>query len=235
MISSKINFSIDGLEDTNHIYRRNVSWKKVWSNLNSFVESGGRGSWTYIVFKHNEHQVQEARNTATGLGLEFRLKITQKFRGYQNWSVMENGQKLYELSPPDNAIYRHSNVGLNYHHPQNDYFDFPSIDTVWPELDQAVIECQSKKKNELFLSHAGHLLPCCFLGTTEHDSPGAAQFRQSFDIELVNLNKISAETAITNLKRIENSWTAKSIREGKLVTCARTCGKKMRNTVEYIK
>ena len=33
-------FSIDGLEDTNHLYRRNTNWEKIISNVNAFIEAG---------------------------------------------------------------------------------------------------------------------------------------------------------------------------------------------------
>ncbi len=231
---AKVNFAIDGLEDTNHFYRRNVIWEKVWRNLNVFVEAGGRGSWTFIVFKHNQHQVEEARAVAEQLGLDFRIKVTQKFKGFRHWSVMENGHKLYELEPPSAPMYRHPNVGDNEHTPAGDYFEFASLTDMWPGLDDIEIECKAIKKRELYLSFSGHLLPCCFLGTLHHDSPGSVQFRKWFDLDSVDLNKTTVDAAVHNLNVIESSWRQKSIRDGKLLTCARTCGVSMRNVVEYV-
>ena len=53
-------FSIDGLEDTNHLYRQNTIWSKIMENAEAFIRAGGRARWDYIVFAHNEHQVEEA-------------------------------------------------------------------------------------------------------------------------------------------------------------------------------
>ena len=56
-------FSIDGLEDTNHIYRRNVRWQKVIENANAFISTGASAHWDMLVFEHNKHQVEEAKET----------------------------------------------------------------------------------------------------------------------------------------------------------------------------
>ena len=38
-------FSIDGLEDTNHIYRRKVNWDRVMENAETFIAAGGNAHW----------------------------------------------------------------------------------------------------------------------------------------------------------------------------------------------
>ena len=41
---------------------------------------GGIAQWDYIVFKHNEHQVEEARKLSKELGFfEFQIKKTSRF------------------------------------------------------------------------------------------------------------------------------------------------------------
>lgn len=57
----KIIFAIDGLEDTNHLYRINSNWKKIESNWKAFIAAGGYAIWQYVVFDHNKHQIEEAR------------------------------------------------------------------------------------------------------------------------------------------------------------------------------
>ena len=52
-------FAIDGLESTNHIYRKNVKWNKLMTNVKSFVKHGGSAHWDMLVFAHNEHQITE--------------------------------------------------------------------------------------------------------------------------------------------------------------------------------
>jgi hypothetical protein len=68
-------FSIDGLEDTNHIYRKNVNWHKLMSNATSFIDANGNAHWDMLVFDHNRHQVSKCKDIATSLGFKiFRHK-----------------------------------------------------------------------------------------------------------------------------------------------------------------
>lgn len=70
-----ITFSIDGLEDTNHLYRRNVKWEKLIANVKAFTDTGAVAIWDYLIFRHNEHQVDEAKALAHSLNFsQFRPK-----------------------------------------------------------------------------------------------------------------------------------------------------------------
>ena len=72
-------FSIDGLEDTNHIYRRNVSWKKLIKNVTAFVQAGGSAHWDMLVYQHNEHQIEQCEQLARNLGFKwFRAKVSKR-------------------------------------------------------------------------------------------------------------------------------------------------------------
>jgi len=72
-------FSIDGLEDTNHIYRKNVSWKKLIDNTASFISAGGSAHWDMLVYQHNEHQIEHCKNLAKDLGFTwFRAKVSKR-------------------------------------------------------------------------------------------------------------------------------------------------------------
>lgn len=72
-------FSIDGLEDTNHIYRRNVSWDRVIHNAETFIAAGGNAHWDMLVFKHNEHQVDACEQLARDIGFKwFRAKVSKR-------------------------------------------------------------------------------------------------------------------------------------------------------------
>ena len=72
-------FSIDGLEDTNHIYRKNVSWNRVMKNARSFIEHGGNAQWDMLVYEHNEHQVDLCEQLARDMGFNwFRAKVSKR-------------------------------------------------------------------------------------------------------------------------------------------------------------
>ena len=66
----RVVFALDGLKDTNHIYRVNVDFDKVIANATTFIKNGGNAEWQFISFKHNQHQVDEARELSKQLGFK---------------------------------------------------------------------------------------------------------------------------------------------------------------------
>lgn len=73
-------FSIDGLADTNHLYRQNTIWHKIMENAQAFIDAGGRARWDYIVFAHNEHQVEQAEALSKLMNFErFQYKKSARF------------------------------------------------------------------------------------------------------------------------------------------------------------
>jgi hypothetical protein len=72
-------FSIDGLEDSNHVYRRNVNWDKLMSNVQAFIAAGGSAHWDMLVYKHNQHQVDACEQLARDMGFTwFRAKVSKR-------------------------------------------------------------------------------------------------------------------------------------------------------------
>ena len=72
-------FSIDGLEDTNHIYRKNVSWRRLMDNVEVFIAAEGRAQWDMLIYQHNEHQVNACEQLARTMGFTwFRAKVSRR-------------------------------------------------------------------------------------------------------------------------------------------------------------
>jgi|TARA_B110000438_G_C15797776_1_gene643638 MoaA/NifB/PqqE/SkfB family radical SAM enzyme len=66
-----IEFAVDGLKDTNHIYRINSKWDSIINGMKTLREKyTGKLAWRYLVFEHNYHQVAEAQKLATDIGLD---------------------------------------------------------------------------------------------------------------------------------------------------------------------
>ena len=64
-----INFDLDGLQDTHHIYRINTKFENVFANAKSVIAATqAQVHWKYIVFEHNKHQVEEAKALANKTG-----------------------------------------------------------------------------------------------------------------------------------------------------------------------
>ncbi len=75
--NSLITFSIDGLQDTNSIYRVGAPWSKI-QNLFEIISQTKRKckiEWKYLVFEHNKHQIEKASKLAKKLGIDsFRIQ-----------------------------------------------------------------------------------------------------------------------------------------------------------------
>ena len=86
-------FSIDGLKDTNHIYRINVDWQRLMDNAQAFIASGGSAHWDMLVYQHNQHQVDACEQLAKSLGFTwFRAKVSK--RPYINQLALPVGWKI---------------------------------------------------------------------------------------------------------------------------------------------
>lgn len=72
-------FSIDGLENTNALYRVNVAWNRVMDNAQAFIDAGGSAHWDMLIYQHNQHQVDEAQSIARKIGFSwFRAKVSKR-------------------------------------------------------------------------------------------------------------------------------------------------------------
>jgi sulfatase maturation enzyme AslB (radical SAM superfamily) len=77
----RVLFGIDGLNDTNHLYRINVNWDALMRNVKSYISNGGTASWQFIVFDHNQHQIEEAKTLASTMKfIDFKIISSNRNR-----------------------------------------------------------------------------------------------------------------------------------------------------------
>lgn len=87
-------FSIDGLEDTNATYRRGVDWPKLMANVDAYISAGGSAHWDMLVYRHNQHQVEECEQLARDMGFKwFRAKVSRR-ELYESQLQMPSGWQL---------------------------------------------------------------------------------------------------------------------------------------------
>jgi MoaA/NifB/PqqE/SkfB family radical SAM enzyme len=205
-------FGIDGLEDTNNIYRKKVQWDKVISSAQAFIDAGGKARWEYIVFEHNEHQVEEARELSKKMGFfYFQLKNSARWDDDIRW----NGFDSSILKP--SKIYKSEDIDK-----------FNSIDDKEKFYNSCSINCKTIKKKQIFLSAEGLLFPCCF--TAVYMYIKNAEERKKFTNFVGNTDEFNAKfysiKKILEEKHFEKyveSWDKPSIKEGKLFACSRSC------------
>lgn len=215
-------FAIDGLEDTNHLYRRNVKWSKLMTNVKAFIEAGGRASWEMLVFKHNESQIEQCRELSQALGFDsFNFKQSSRWSDFDH----EGNWQSYDRIPVD-----------NYFLEKSSQLTAPAIGSGGNSQKENVtkddfktkkINCKScdikKPFVEIYIAANGDVSPCCWLGDLKlHESKNIIS-----DYEKVNLHHSTLQEI---LQGDYFGQLAKGIGGEKdsyrLHTCYATCGVK---------
>ena len=92
-------FSIDGLEDTNHIYRKNSNWASIMKAVEIITSVPKQHrpylEWKYLVFPYNEHQVDEARTLAKNIGFDQFLPYKSLRKYKKDW--FENDEERLKI------------------------------------------------------------------------------------------------------------------------------------------
>jgi MoaA/NifB/PqqE/SkfB family radical SAM enzyme len=226
-------FSIDGLSDTNGIYRQGVNWNNIERSFKAFISAGGRARWDFLIFKHNQHQVEQAEQLSKEYGFEkFVAKKTGRFitqdsrKKDSHQAVNRKGEETATIKKPDE---KYQNVALNK-------FDalieqYGSIDTYY---DVVPIQCKVKSEGSLFITAEGLALPCCWTAGRMykwwHKDPKVEQIwefinavggKDAIDAKMHGLRAVF-ETGIFD--RIEESWNINGCNNGKLKVCSMKCG-----------
>ena len=89
----KVTFSIDGLEDTNHIYRKNAKWKTIMTGIEVCTRHLVKVVWKFIMFKHNQHQIQEVKKLAKELDVD-EVKVIQSDRWHDLQNLMPDNEHV---------------------------------------------------------------------------------------------------------------------------------------------
>lgn len=230
-------FSVDGLEDTNHIYRQNVVWEKVETNMRAFIAAGGRARWDYIIFEHNEHQVEKAEELANEWGCEKFIKkktgrffSTKKMTGKETHQAKNRkGENTQKLAKPKEVKY--NNVEL-----EKEKAISKQYGSMMDYYNSCDIKCKVKESGNIFITAEGLLMPCCWTAGRMykwwHRDPKAEQIWEHIDeaggkggINVI-INDLKRVMEGSLLKGIEDSWEKKSVKEGKLGVCSQKCGAK---------
>lgn len=216
-------FSIDGLADTNHIYRVNSSWDKIVENASAFIAAGGRARWDFIVFAHNEHQIEEAR------------ALAQKM-GFHSFSVKKSNRFLKFV---ESKVYPPLNLELRGH-------AIKSMDTLLQEygnwenyLEGTQIDCRFlKDRIGLFLDFSCRLWPCTWLAAPlyqineQEQKPGIQRIFDKYGNDFNSLRNHSIKEILQHewfASALKKSWANQNDR---LPTCGRNCGKLIRYSSE---
>lgn len=150
----RIRFAVDGLEDTNHIYRRRVPWHRVMHNINLWHGLGGQGVLKTIDFPWNQHQRGQIARWAHRLGWSWRLDP----RWNPDWDEM------IQLTPKDTPQPWKGPI-----HKDRDWK--PSVRrqiAQWVSQGRPMAaECKSHG-DWLYINHNHKVWPCCYWANSEY-------------------------------------------------------------------
>ncbi len=233
-------FSVDGLSDTNHIYRQNVVWNNVERNMKAFIAAGGRARWDFLIFKHNEHQVDEAEALAAEWGVErFQKKKSGRFilnTGTQTKTEHQAQNRKQEKTAVIAEPKKAENKNLALLKTKEIEKSYGSMKDYY---DKCGIKCKVAEEKNIFITAEGLLMPCCWTAGRMykwwHKDPRVEQIwdfidraggKQGIDVIEHGIQNVMNGRVVNGniINDIEDSWNKESIQQGKLGVCAMKCG-----------
>lgn len=238
----QVDFGIDGLEDTLDLYRINVKFNKVMDNASAFIRAGGRAKWNFIVFRHNEHQVDQAKQRAKDMGfVEILIRNTGRFFHHETLQEMPvwpiNKRSRY-LEPPSHSAYKNASM-----------VSLGDLKKEYPNMDQyfstTEIKCDALIGRKVSINSEGIIMPCNFFFHNLYDArfhnpkhlPGAnklsfqngknqvSQFIDRYGKDNLNIKYRTIKEILANRfwQDLQSSWA----NDQRLFECAMTCGTKL--------
>lgn len=201
----KVTFGIDGLADTNHLYRISTDFDKIIANAKAFIQAGGFAKWHMLVFKHNEHQVETAEQMSKDLGFKiFTTKHTSRFKKDYLQVIDEKGNPLHKLEPTQKSADM-----------------IPLIEQSQQETKPTIV-CKAVKNKQLYVSACGNVSPCCWLDMEWIPPMQDSRIDYMERIgEFPNLNTSSLQEIFDGgyFDKIEQTWGHTPLQE-----CGKQCG-----------
>lgn len=204
-VDVSVTFGLDGLSDTHKLYRIATDWHKIIENAKAFIDNGGNAEWHMLVFKHNEHQIEDCRQISQDMKFnKFTVKHTSRFKN-DKWAALdEDGFPTHYLEPTSKS---ESMIALVQE----------SLTAV------SCISCKAKNQNQLYIAATGVVSPCCWLDL-EWFLP--SQDNRIDYMERIgkfpNLNRNSLKEIFESnyFRDIEATWNNTPLQE-----CSKQCGK----------
>lgn len=224
--NSRVHIALDGLEDTHHLYRVNTTYNRVIKNAKAFIDAGGKAIWAMLIFKHNEHQVEEARRRAADMNfVSFSVKASQRFIASSKFEVYnKSGIVTHYLEPS-------SNLNL-------DYITKEHLDKFETLSKNAEIKCEVKHSKEVYIDAQKILSPCCYIAPgkylyTENNllKDSYKKVKQQYLMIVESLGGFEKLNTINNsVEEIINSKEYQTVwdyywKHNKPIMCVKSCSK----------
>ena len=218
-----VQFCIDGLEDTHHLYRQNTVWSTVIRNAKTFISAGGRAEWKMIQFDHNRHQIDQCKDMSQTMGFK---KFELVDDGRNTAPVFDrNGQLTHVLG---NYVGEREFKVLFHKKTTEQILLEDIVDNKTPSKS---VNCQTKQLASIYISSTGDVSPCCWTGFYPK-TYGAGQYHEAANAQLVplivknNALEYPLKDCVNWFKSVEDTWKIDRYEQGRLVICDDACGQK---------
>ena len=132
------------MEDTNHLYRKNAKWNSIIDAIDVVTKFTINTTWKYIVFKHNQHQIEEAKLISKTLGIKnFQLEKSDRW-----WK-----QDLMPDEKYIDQLYKHQ---IAVTKEQDNYAVVIK--------QKCMTDTNGNPNKELYIDAEGDFYPCCKMG-----------------------------------------------------------------------
>jgi len=186
-LKCEITFGIDGLEDTNHLYRQGVKWNNLMDRVKHFIDAGGVARWQFIPFKHNQHQIDTARQLSVELG-------------FRDFFTLDSGRDHFPAIQPDRSI-SHWILPAHSEHRPDEEFDVDAYidmrhnpyDLQKERMGAVDVDCEHLS-GSVYVNAEGEYFSCCYHGFGHVDKPKVLleDFEKIKETWSTNCNEICA-------------------------------------------
>ena len=160
-------FSVDGHKQTNHLYRVKSDFDKILANMKAYTTAGGYGQWKYIVFPHNEDEIDLARQEAKKLGINIRFEKNNR-EPDKNWPTYEMIENKTNVNEVFGKLNQQNKTSINY--TKNDVTKKLNITETIHDTEKSTkkIKCEWLDEDTLFIGYDGKVWPCCYFAHDYH-------------------------------------------------------------------
>lgn len=216
-----IGFRLDGLRDTQSIYRQYTEFDLIIDNAKNFIQAGGNAIWKMILFDFNSHQVEIAKKLSQELGFsEFHL-IDQSRNKMPVFT--RQGTFVRNIGNPEHHNTIEDLIGFRKHIIDNHVDFHQSIKQAAISKD---IDCISKKNKSIYIQVNGQVYPCCWLAffpDINLERTGNDQIKQLSVGN--NAFEVGLENAVGWFSELEKTWNIPTVSQGRSYICNETCGR----------
>ena len=229
-----VNFALDGLEDTHHLYRRQTNWNQIVKNAQAFMSAGGTANWTMTIFEHNEHQVDTCKQMSVDLGFsQFSARHTDR----DNVPALDkDGKVTHWLKPASSSPVK---IGRTISIRELQFKELAIKKGARPQATESSLDlqplpdpannCDSLRLKQIYISGNWSVAPCCFIGVISIQK--TFDYRYPNFLEQLNRAGYTEADLVANqgrtVKQIVNEgfdWIYSSLgTEKQLVACFKHC------------